>query len=155
MLYKFAVLWRKTSFWVWPCSDVEIRPCRFHPTWITFPLLLPVLRGDYYCWNFLLLLLGWSAWHNIWFFIWFTGTMFSCFQALFPFQDWWVVPAKVAFDQTLWAAVWNSIYYTVVGFLRFDSPANVFGELRATFWPMLTVRNRSALSIPVFSSVAI
>lgn len=59
-------------------------------------------------------------------------------EALFPFQDWWVVPAKVAFDQTLWAAVWNSIYYTVVGFLRFDSPANVFGELRATFWPMLT-----------------
>lgn len=88
-------------------------------------------------------------------FLWFTGTMSSCFQALFPFQDWWVVPAKVAFDQTLWAAVWNSIYYTVVGFLRFDSPANVFGELRATFWPMLTVRNRSALSIPVFSSVAI
>ncbi|XP_057963993.1 uncharacterized protein LOC131155080 isoform X2 [Malania oleifera] len=59
-------------------------------------------------------------------------------EALFPFQEWWVVPVKVAFDQTLWAAIWNSIYYTVVGFLRLESPASVFGELRATFWPMLT-----------------
>ncbi|KAF8370119.1 hypothetical protein HHK36_031846 [Tetracentron sinense] len=59
-------------------------------------------------------------------------------EALFPFQDWWVVPAKVAFDQTAWAAVWNSIYYVVLGFLRFESPANIFGELKATFWPMLT-----------------
>eukprot|EP01018_Ginkgo_biloba_P022199 Gb_00884 [translate_table: standard] len=59
-------------------------------------------------------------------------------EALFPFQDWWVVPAKVAFDQTIWAAVWNSIYYVVLGLLRFESPANIFGELRATFWPLLT-----------------
>ncbi|XP_038981718.1 uncharacterized protein LOC120110539 [Phoenix dactylifera] len=59
-------------------------------------------------------------------------------EALFPFQDWWVVPAKVLFDQTAWAAVWNSIYYAVLGLLRSESPANVFGELKATFWPMLT-----------------
>lgn len=66
-------------------------------------------------------------------------------QELFPFQDWWVVPAKVLFDQTLWAAVWNSIYYTVLGFLRFESPVSIFKELAATFWPMLTVSYSSAL----------
>ncbi|KDP24169.1 hypothetical protein JCGZ_25826 [Jatropha curcas] len=59
-------------------------------------------------------------------------------EALFPFEDWWVVPAKVAFDQTVWSAIWNSIYFTVLGFLRFESPANIFSELTATFWPMLT-----------------
>ncbi|KAK3184205.1 hypothetical protein Dsin_031491 [Dipteronia sinensis] len=59
-------------------------------------------------------------------------------EALFPFQDWWVVPAKVAFDQTVWAAIWNSIYFVVLGFLRFESPANTFSELKSTFWPMLT-----------------
>ncbi|EEF44480.1 Peroxisomal membrane protein, putative [Ricinus communis] len=59
-------------------------------------------------------------------------------EALFPFEDWWVVPAKVAFDQTVWAAIWNSIYFLVLGFLRFESPANIFSELTATFWPMLT-----------------
>ncbi|CAL5390680.1 unnamed protein product [Camellia sinensis] len=59
-------------------------------------------------------------------------------EELFPFQDWWVVPAKVAFDQTIWAAAWNSIYYTVLGFLRFESPVSIFNELKATFWPMLT-----------------
>ncbi|KAH9744076.1 peroxisomal membrane 22 kDa (Mpv17/PMP22) family protein [Citrus sinensis] len=59
-------------------------------------------------------------------------------EALFPFQDWWVVPAKVAFDQTVWAAVWNSIYFVVLGFLRFESAANIFSELKSTFWPMLT-----------------
>ncbi|KAK7324600.1 hypothetical protein VNO77_28296 [Canavalia gladiata] len=59
-------------------------------------------------------------------------------EELFPYKEWWVVPAKVAFDQTAWSAVWNSIYYTVVGFLRFDSPISIFNELRATFFPMLT-----------------
>ncbi|RZR71633.1 hypothetical protein BHM03_00006200 [Ensete ventricosum] len=59
-------------------------------------------------------------------------------QALFPFQDWWTVPAKVLFDQTAWSAIWNSIYFVVLGILRLESPANIFSELRATFWPMLT-----------------
>ncbi|KAJ7948609.1 Peroxisomal membrane (Mpv17/PMP22) family protein [Quillaja saponaria] len=59
-------------------------------------------------------------------------------EELFPFEDWWVVPAKVVFDQTVWAAIWNSIYFTVLGFLRLESPLNVFSELEATFWPMLT-----------------
>ncbi|XP_009378494.2 uncharacterized protein LOC103966976 isoform X2 [Pyrus x bretschneideri] len=59
-------------------------------------------------------------------------------EELIPFQDWWVVPAKVAFDQTVWAAIWNSIYFTVLGFLRFESPISIFSELKATFWPMLT-----------------
>ncbi|CAN1243243.1 Protein SYM1 [Linum perenne] len=57
---------------------------------------------------------------------------------LFPFQDWWVVPVKVAFDQTAWSAVWNSIYFTVLGFLRLESPSTIFAELRSTFFPMLT-----------------
>ncbi|XVF44421.1 hypothetical protein PTKIN_Ptkin02bG0118900 [Pterospermum kingtungense] len=59
-------------------------------------------------------------------------------EDLFPFEDWWVVPAKVIFDQTVWAAVWNSIYYVLLGFLRFESSANIYRELKATFWPMLT-----------------
>ncbi|CAN0915582.1 Peroxisomal membrane protein 2 [Linum grandiflorum] len=59
-------------------------------------------------------------------------------EELFPFQDWWVVPVKVAFDQTAWSAVWNSIYFTVLGFLRFESPLTIFAELRSTFFPMLT-----------------
>ncbi|KAI4333710.1 hypothetical protein L6164_018483 [Bauhinia variegata] len=59
-------------------------------------------------------------------------------EELFPYQEWWVVPAKVAFDQTAWSAVWNTIYYVVVGFLRLDSPINIFNELKATFFPMLT-----------------
>ncbi|XP_027340528.1 uncharacterized protein LOC113853976 [Abrus precatorius] len=59
-------------------------------------------------------------------------------EELFPYKEWWVVPAKVAFDQTAWSAVWNSIYYTVVGLLRLDSPISIFNELKATFFPMLT-----------------
>ncbi|GMN57141.1 hypothetical protein TIFTF001_026259 [Ficus carica] len=59
-------------------------------------------------------------------------------EALFPFEDWWVVPAKVSFDQTVWSAVWNSIYYFVLGLLRFESPAYILSELKATFWPLLT-----------------
>ncbi|TXG69847.1 hypothetical protein EZV62_004782 [Acer yangbiense] len=42
-------------------------------------------------------------------------------QELFPSQDWWVVPAKVAFDQTIWSTIWNSVYLTVLGFLRLES----------------------------------
>ncbi|EFH67977.1 hypothetical protein ARALYDRAFT_474411 [Arabidopsis lyrata subsp. lyrata] len=59
-------------------------------------------------------------------------------EELFPFQDWWVVPVKVVFDQTVWSAIWNSIYFTVLGFLRFESPLSIFKELKATFLPMLT-----------------
>ncbi|KAJ0054123.1 hypothetical protein Pint_02197 [Pistacia integerrima] len=59
-------------------------------------------------------------------------------EALFPFEDWWVVPAKVVFDQTVWAAVWNSIYFVFLGFLRLESPTNILSELKATFWPLLT-----------------
>jgi hypothetical protein len=78
---------------------------------------------------------------------WFTETASSLFQELFPFQDWWVVPVKVIFDQTVWAAVWNSIYFTVLGFLRFESPVNIFNELKATFLPMLTVSEPSAPTV--------
>ncbi|XP_014491658.1 protein SYM1 isoform X2 [Vigna radiata var. radiata] len=59
-------------------------------------------------------------------------------EALFPFQEWWVVPAKVAFDQTVWSAVWNSIYFVVLGLLRFESLTNIYGELKSTFFPLLT-----------------
>ncbi|GAV91202.1 Mpv17_PMP22 domain-containing protein [Cephalotus follicularis] len=59
-------------------------------------------------------------------------------EELFPFREWWVVPAKVVFDQTAWSAVWNSIYFVVLGFLRLESPINILSELKATFWPMLT-----------------
>ncbi|PWZ21475.1 Peroxisomal membrane protein 2 [Zea mays] len=59
-------------------------------------------------------------------------------EALFPFKDWWVVPAKVAFDQTIWSAIWNSIYFVVLGFLRLESPTTIYNELKSTFWPMLT-----------------
>ncbi|KAI3718156.1 hypothetical protein L6452_19009 [Arctium lappa] len=59
-------------------------------------------------------------------------------EALIPSKDWWVVPAKIAFDQTAWAAVWNSIYFVALGLLRLESPANIFNELKATFLPMLT-----------------
>ncbi|XP_010479814.1 PREDICTED: uncharacterized protein LOC104758621 [Camelina sativa] len=59
-------------------------------------------------------------------------------EELFPFQDWWVVPVKVVYDQTVWSAIWNSIYFTVLGFLRFESPLSIFKELKATFFPMLT-----------------
>lgn len=68
--------------------------------------------------------------------------LFALFsQALFPFQQWWVVPAKVAFDQTVWSAIWNSIYFVVLGLLRLDSFTDIYGELKSTFWPMLTVQS--------------
>lgn len=62
-----------------------------------------------------------------------------------------MVPVKVAFDQTIWAAIWNSIYFTVLGFLRLESPINIFSELKATFWPMLTVRDLVSFFFSFFS----
>ncbi|XP_047090869.1 uncharacterized protein LOC124702756 [Lolium rigidum] len=59
-------------------------------------------------------------------------------ESLFPFKDWWAVPVKVAFDQTAWSALWNSIYFVALGFLRLESPSTIFSELKATFFPMLT-----------------
>ncbi|KAM3407446.1 hypothetical protein ACQJBY_001076 [Aegilops geniculata] len=59
-------------------------------------------------------------------------------ESLFPFKDWWAVPVKVAFDQTAWSALWNSIYFVALGFLRWESPSTIYKELKATFFPMLT-----------------
>lgn len=78
-------------------------------------------------------------------------TIYLFIQALFPSKDWWVVPAKVVVDQTVWAAIWNSIYYVALGFLRRESPANIYGEVKSTFWPMLTVRNSLTLPLLAFS----
>lgn len=69
------------------------------------------------------------------------------FQTIFPSEGWWVVPAKVVFDQTVWAAIWNSIYFIVLGFLRFESPSNLVSELKTTFWPLLTVSIRIYFSV--------
>eukprot|EP00246_Nothoceros_aenigmaticus_P014997 TRINITY_DN59_c0_g1_i1.p1 TRINITY_DN59_c0_g1~~TRINITY_DN59_c0_g1_i1.p1 ORF type:complete len:471 (-),score=50.38 TRINITY_DN59_c0_g1_i1:514-1926(-) len=59
-------------------------------------------------------------------------------EALFPFQGWWVVPVKVAFDQTIWSAFWNSVYFVMLGMLRLENPVTIYKELKATFFPMLT-----------------
>ncbi|TXG67088.1 hypothetical protein EZV62_008363 [Acer yangbiense] len=78
-------------------------------------------------------------------------------EELFPSQDWWVVPAKVAFDQTIWAAIWNSVYFTVLRFLRLESPLSVFSESRATFLPMLTsyIFERNILSSVSFHAIGV
>lgn len=75
---------------------------------------------------------------------------FSFKQDLFPYKEWWVVPAKVVFDQTAWSAIWNSIYYTVVALLRLDPPISILNELKATFFPMLTVRDPLAVKYICF-----
>lgn len=134
---EYAVLWRKADFRIRKNTHVKIRPCWFCSPWLPFPLLLPILWGDNLFPHFLVCWFSceWLKFNSV------------CVQALFPFEDWWVVPAKVSFDQTVWAAVWNSIYYFVLGLLRFESPAYILSELKATFWPLLTVRNSSSFSI--------
>jgi hypothetical protein len=77
----------------------------------------------------------------------------SLHQSLFPFKDWWAVPVKVAFDQTAWSALWNSIYFVALGFLRWESPSTIFSELKATFFPMLTVSITHIFSILAIFSV--
>ncbi|XWS76259.1 hypothetical protein CRYUN_Cryun01aG0160000 [Craigia yunnanensis] len=31
-----------------------------------------------------------------------------------------------------------SLHFSILGFLRLESPISIFNELKATFWPMLT-----------------
>ncbi|XP_058755897.1 protein SYM1-like [Vicia villosa] len=59
-------------------------------------------------------------------------------ENLFPFQEWWVVPTKVAFDKTVGYAISINIYFVVLGLLWFDSLTNIYGELNSTFVPLLT-----------------
>ncbi|XP_002978201.2 uncharacterized protein LOC9653217 [Selaginella moellendorffii] len=59
-------------------------------------------------------------------------------EALFPFKEWWVVPLKVGFDQTIWSAFWNSVYFITLGLLRLENPVTIVSELRSTFFPLLT-----------------
>ncbi|KAL2926385.1 Peroxisomal membrane protein 2 [Bienertia sinuspersici] len=59
-------------------------------------------------------------------------------EAVFPIHDWWAIPLKAGFDQTVWTGIWNSIYFVALGLMRLESPATIFKELKATFWPLLT-----------------
>ena len=138
------MLRRKTSFWVWSYTYAQIRPCWIFSPRVPFSLLLPVLWGcncGSYHFPFKLIFV----------FLCVAETIYLFIQALFPSKDWWVVPAKVVIDQTVWAAIWNSIYYVALGFLRRESPANIYGEVKSTFWPMLTVRNSLTLLLLAFS----
>lgn len=133
-LFWISVLWREATSWVWSQASIQIWSCWILPSWIPISLLLPILWGGIYV-----------LWCEIsaYFLSFYAELKFReiYLQALFPFSGWWVVPAKVVFDQTVWAAVWNSIYYAGLGFLRFESSSAIFDELKATFWPMLTVSN--------------
>lgn len=91
-----------------------------------------------------------ASWSKHFYFSLLTEWILMSSQVLFPFHDWWVVPVKVAFDQTIWSAIWNSIYFSLLGVLRFESPASIFKELKATFFPMLTVRNLYVESLPSY-----
>lgn len=41
------MLWRETSVWVWPCTNVPIGSCWIYIARFPFSLLLPVLWGDH------------------------------------------------------------------------------------------------------------
>lgn len=58
-------------------------------------------------------------------------------EAVFPVKGWWTIPLKAGFDQTIWTGIWNCIYFIALGLMRFESPATIFKELKATFWPLL------------------
>lgn len=151
--FCFVVFWRKTSIWIWSNTNVQIRPCWLFSTWFPFPLLLSFLWGTPFkiyslCFVLKMFLYLEDELQFVWVVEkssnlitsrWSWNPLCCVFQGLFPFQDWWVVPVKVAFDQTAWSAVWNSIYFVVLGLLRLESPVSIFNELKATFWPMLTV----------------
>lgn len=147
ILFHVSVLRRKTTIWVWSYTYVQIGACRLYTAWIAISLLLSIMWGTHFlarslfifCFEYALHLLC----HDY-------KTSYPTFQALFPFDDWWVVPAKVAFDQTIWAAIWNSIYFVVLGILRFESPISIFTELKATFWPMLTVSRQTSFHPELF-----
>ncbi|KAK5772651.1 hypothetical protein PVK06_048944 [Gossypium arboreum] len=54
--------------------------------------------------------------------------------------DTFAVSKLLTIDHDYWH---NSIYYVVLGFLRFESSANIYKGLKATFWPILTIRSFS------------
>jgi len=47
--------------------------------------------------------------------------------------------AKLLLDQTVWAFIWLSIYYAVLGGLNFDSPQKIVKTFKASFLPVCLV----------------
>merc|ERR1712032_1700248 len=46
---------------------------------------------------------------------------------------------KLLLDQTVWAFIWLSIYYGVLGALNFDSPSKIVKTFKASFLPVCLV----------------
>ena len=50
----------------------------------------------------------------------------------------WMIPfAKIAIDQTVWSLCWNSIYYTLLGILKFESPSVIVASVKNSWWDLL------------------
>jgi hypothetical protein len=63
-----------------------------------------------------------------------------CDQLCAPLGDGWVgAGSKLLLDQTVWAFIWLSMYYTVLGLLSFDTPEKIVKTFKASFLPVCLV----------------
>jgi protein Mpv17 len=52
--------------------------------------------------------------------------------------DAWYTPlAKIAVDQTAFAATWNTLYYFMLGALKLESPGVILNTIKSSWWELL------------------
>ena len=54
-------------------------------------------------------------------------------------EGWLGIGTKLVLDQTIWAFIWLSIYYGVLGGLNFDSPQKIVKTFKTSFLPVCLV----------------
>eukprot|EP00239_Pterosperma_sp_CCMP1384_P001857 CAMPEP_0197849250 /NCGR_PEP_ID=MMETSP1438-20131217/11382_1 /TAXON_ID=1461541 /ORGANISM="Pterosperma sp., Strain CCMP1384" /LENGTH=380 /DNA_ID=CAMNT_0043461837 /DNA_START=958 /DNA_END=2100 /DNA_ORIENTATION=+ len=59
------------------------------------------------------------------------------FSALVHGNPTWTIPVKIAFDQSMYAALYNTVFYTALGLFRGDSISVVVNDIKSNFWRLM------------------
>ncbi len=52
-------------------------------------------------------------------------------------EAWYQPLLKVGIDQTIWSLFWNSLYYVLLGMMKFESPHVIVTTVTSSWWDLL------------------
>lgn len=52
-------------------------------------------------------------------------------------EAWYQPLLKVGIDQTVWSLFWNSLYYVLLGVLKWESPQVILQTVSSSWWDLL------------------
>ena len=59
------------------------------------------------------------------------------FNDVLQWTAWWVVPAKILVDQTIWGPIWNNLYIMMLGVMKQERPSMIWSDMKRSTIPLV------------------